>query len=101
MEVSDVLFVPPSVIILTIHNYSYEVRKDQRNALVYIQSVVIALVRWCTKIMLLVKMVFTYADSQFPLFPRRQFRKLRLNKQVETILTTEFHFDQQQKFNIQ
>ena len=25
MEVSDVLFVPPSVIILTIHNYSYEV----------------------------------------------------------------------------
>ena len=51
--------------------------------------------------MLLVKMVFTYADSQFPLFPRRQFRKLRLNEQVETILTTEFHFDQQQKFNIQ
>ena len=36
MEVSDVLFVPPSVIILTIHNYSYEVRKDQRNSLVYI-----------------------------------------------------------------
>lgn len=35
MEVSDVLFVPPSVIILTIHNYSYEVRKDQRNSLVY------------------------------------------------------------------
>ena len=61
----------------------------------------IALVRWCIKIMLLVKMVLTYTDSQFPLFPRRHFRKLRLNKQVETILTTEFHFDQQQKFNIQ
>lgn len=46
--------------------------------------------------MLLVKMVFTHADSQFPLFPRKHFRKLRINKQVETMLTSEFHFDLQQ-----